>query len=122
MMPPFTSGVMRSHIRLVANPTMRTARRAASPARWAVLIFSLVALACRRPGDDGGTIRIGIAADLKRPNMQTVLRGVELAVDRLNAESDGRQFEIAKPPAQATGAVEIAAALRDDARVVAVVG
>jgi branched-chain amino acid transport system substrate-binding protein len=122
VMSPLTPGVMRSHIRSLAIPTMRTARRVASPARFAVLIASLVALACRQSGDNGGTIRIGIAADLKRPNMQTVLRGVELAIDRLNAESDGRQFEIAKPPAQATGAVEIAAALRDDPRVVAVVG
>ena len=54
--------------------------------------------------------------------MQTVLRGVELAIDQLNAEGNGRQFEIAKPPIPATSAVEIAAALRDDPRVVAVVG
>jgi branched-chain amino acid transport system substrate-binding protein len=72
--------------------------------------------------DDGGTIRIGIAADLKRPNMQTVLRGAELAIDQLNAEGSGRRFELVKPPPGATGAVEIAAALRDDARVVGVVG
>jgi branched-chain amino acid transport system substrate-binding protein len=75
-----------------------------------------------QPSDRGGTIRIGIAADLKRPNMQTVLRGVELAIDQLNAEGTGRTFELAKPPTPATGAVEIAAALRDDPRVVAVVG
>jgi branched-chain amino acid transport system substrate-binding protein len=122
MMSPLTPGVMRSHIPSLAIPSLRITRRAASCARFAVLIASLVALACRQSGDSGGTIRIGIAADLKRPNMQTVLRGVELAIDRLNAEGDGRQFEIAKPPAQATGAVEIAAALRDDPSVVAVVG
>lgn len=54
--------------------------------------------------------------------MQTILRGVELAIDQLNAEGNGRRFEIGKPPAQATSAVEIAASLRDDARVVGVVG
>jgi branched-chain amino acid transport system substrate-binding protein len=85
------------------------------------LLGVLAALGCQS-SDGGGTIRIGIAADLKRPNMQTVLRGVELAIDQLNAEGNGRKFEITKPPAPATGAVEIAAALRDDPRVVAVVG
>lgn len=54
--------------------------------------------------------------------MQSVFRGVELAVEQLNAEAAGRTFEIGKPPSEATGAVEIAAALRDDPRVVAVVG
>ena len=88
----------------------------------AFIPICLIVAACSRQGDDGGTIRIGIAADLKRPNMQTVLRGVELAIDRLNAEGNGRVFELAKPPSQATGAVEIAASLRDDPRVVAVVG
>lgn len=83
----------------------------------------LASLACTGAADDGGgTIRIGIAADLKRPNMQTVFRGVELAIEQLNAEGTGRRFEIGKPPANATGAVEIAAALRDDPSVVAVVG
>jgi branched-chain amino acid transport system substrate-binding protein len=100
----------------------RAGRRTTSYARRALVLPGLVVLACRASGDDGGTIRIGIAADLKRPNMQSVLRGVELAVERLNAEGNGRRFEIAKPPAAATGAVEIAAALRDDPRVVAVVG
>lgn len=87
-----------------------------------VLALTSAAVGCTSSGDDGGTIRIGIAADLKRANMQTVLRGVELAIDQLNAEGGGRRFEIAKPPVPATGAVEIAAALRDDPRVVAVVG
>jgi branched-chain amino acid transport system substrate-binding protein len=84
--------------------------------------FALAAACSRSASDGGGPIRIGIAADLKRPNMQTVFRGVELAIERLNAEGSGRQFEIAKPPVKATGAVEIATALRDDPSVVAVVG
>jgi branched-chain amino acid transport system substrate-binding protein len=110
---------MRSHTRslvfLHAHATRWTAR-------CALAFASLIAIACGHATDDGGTIRIGIAADLKRPNMQTVLRGVELAVDRLNAEGNGRQFEVAKPPLKVTSAVEIAASLRDDPRVVAVVG
>ena len=111
-------GVMRSRTRSLAIPTER------SP--WVRLctlgLLSLTVTACTPGGDGGGTIRIGIAADLKRPNMQTVLRGVELAIDQLNAEGSGRRFEIVKPPPPVTGAVEIAASLRDDPSVVAVVG
>ena len=110
---------MRPQIRSLAVPTVRTVRRAA---QYTLALSVLVALGCIGRGDDGGVVRIGIAADLKRPNMQTVLRGVELAIERLNAEGNGRRFEIAKAPTTATGAVEIAAALRDDPRVVAVVG
>jgi branched-chain amino acid transport system substrate-binding protein len=109
---------MRSHTRSLAIPTKRAAR----VGRSTLGFLGLAIAACNPPGDDGGTIRIGISADLKRPNMQTVLRGVELAIDQLNAEGNGRRFEIAKPPAPATGAVEIAASLRDDPTVVAVVG
>src|SRR5687768_881380 len=109
---------MRSHIRSLGIPTAHSAR-----VRLGVLVAScFVALSCNAPGDSGGAIRIGIAADLKRPNMQTVLRGVELAIDQLNAEGTGRRFELVKPPSSATGAVQIAAALRDDPGVVAVVG
>jgi branched-chain amino acid transport system substrate-binding protein len=110
---------MRSHIRSIAIPHAYTTRWIAL---CALAVASLLALACGGRADDGGTIRIGIAADLKRPNILTVFRGVELAVDRLNAEGNGRHFEIAKPPEKATGAVEIAVALRDDPSVVAVVG
>ena len=108
---------MRSHTRSFALPTER------SICRTLHLVFTVGTLAaCSRVTDDRSAIHIGIAADLKRPNMQTVFRGVELAIERLNAEGNGRRFEMAKPPAKATGAVEIAAALRDDPRVVAVVG
>ena len=110
---------MTSHIESLAGPTVSSVRLRG---RRLAAFVALVLLGCTSGGDDGGTVRIGIAADLKRPNMQTVLRGVELAIDQLNAEGSGRRFEIAKPPASATSAVEIAAALRDDPRVVAVVG
>jgi len=110
---------MRSNIGSLAIPIVRPVRLSA---RRLAASVGLALLGCASAGDDGGTVRIGIAADLKRPNMQTVLRGVELAIDQLNADGNGRRFEIAKPPAPATGAVEIAAALRDDPRVVAVVG
>ena len=109
---------MRSNTRSVVIPTKHSARLR----RAAVTLAILTSAGCGRSGDSGGTIRIGIAADLKRPNMQTVLRGVELAIDQLNAEGNGRQFELAKPSAASTSAVEIAASLRDDPTVVAVVG
>src|SRR5678816_2630689 len=105
---------MRPHTALLVIPSTRSARAA-------ILGLALVVSGCAPRGHDDRIIRIGIAADLKRPNMQTVLRGAELAIDQLNAEGGGR-FELAKPPAQATGAVEIAAAFRDDPSVVAVVG
>src|SRR4030095_10553465 len=118
-MPLPHSAVMRSHSRSIALPSTWSIRRAL---RFVIAVGSMTATACSRSSGDGGSIRIGIAADLKRPNMQTVLRGVELAIDRLNAEGNGRHFETAHTPAQATGAVEIAAALRDDPRVIAGVG
>lgn len=90
--------------------------------RSAVLLLSILVLACTGGSDSRDTIRIGIAADLKRPNMQTVLRGAELAIEQLNSEGSGHRFELVKPPAAATAAVEIAAALRDDPTVVGVVG
>jgi len=109
---------MRSHTRSLAIPSTRSIRAAIQ----AIGIGAVVLSGCNRGVGDGGTIRIGIAADLKRPNMQTVLRGAELAIDDLNAEGSGRRFELVKPPSNASGAVEIAAAFRDDPRVLAVVG
>ncbi|HET8784105.1 MAG TPA: ABC transporter substrate-binding protein, partial [Candidatus Limnocylindrales bacterium] len=110
---------MRPDTRSLAFPTARSAARTS---RRLAALASVLAAACTSSGDPGGPIRIGVAADLKRPNMQTVLRGVEMAVDQLNAENNGRQFEIVKPPSEATSAVEIAAALRDDPTVIGVVG
>ena len=106
---------MRPHTALLVIPSTRSARAS-------ILGLALVVSGCAPRGHDDRIIRIGIAADLKRPNMQTVLRGAELAIDQLNSEGAGGRFELAKPPAQATGAVEIAAAFRDDPTVVAVVG
>jgi branched-chain amino acid transport system substrate-binding protein len=108
---------MRSHTRSLALPSERSIRLAA----LAAATLAIAATACAS-SDDTGTIRIGIAADLKRPNMQTVFRGVELAIDQLNAQGNGRRFELAKPPVKATSAVEIATTLRDDPGVIAVVG
>jgi len=109
---------MRSSTRSIALPSKRSLRVIAAGLGLGALAVS----ACSRENGDGNTIRIGIAADLKRPNMQTVLRGAELAIEQLNADGSGRRFELVKPPSGATGAVEIAVALRDDPSVVGVVG
>jgi len=109
---------MRPHTAFLAIPSTRLVRTAILGLGFGTLVVS----GCAPRGHDGSTIRIGIAADLKRPNMQTVLRGAELAIDQLNAEGGAGRFELAKPPSRATGAVEIAAAFRDDPTVVAVVG
>src|SRR5215813_2007111 len=97
---------MRPHTALFAIPSTRSARAAILGLGLGTLVVS----GCAPRGHDDSIVRIGIAADLKRPNMQTVLRGAELAIDRLNSEGAGGHFELAKPPARATGAVEIAAA------------
>src|SRR5690242_14523826 len=109
---------MRPRTAFLAIPTTRSV----CAAMLRVGLATLAVSGCAPRGGDGSTIRIGIAADLKRPNMQTVLRGAELAIDQLNAEGGRGRFELARPPERATGAVEIAAAFRDDPSVVAVVG
>ena len=110
---------MRAHTRFIAVPTAAPRRRVS---RRVALLAAVLGSACSGASERGGTIHIGIAADLKRANMQTVFRGMELAIDQLNAEANGKRFEVIKPPAAATGAVEIAVSLRDDPRVVAAVG
>jgi branched-chain amino acid transport system substrate-binding protein len=56
--------------------------------------------------------------------MNTIYRGVELAVEQLNRERGGRgsRFTMRKTPDNISGAVEIATLLRDDQSVVGVVG
>jgi branched-chain amino acid transport system substrate-binding protein len=56
--------------------------------------------------------------------MHTIERGVELAIDDLNRESDrhGVRFVLRRAADSLTGAVQIATALRDDRAVVGVVG
>jgi branched-chain amino acid transport system substrate-binding protein len=102
-----------------------TVRSAGLPrAALAVAFASLACLAsaCTGRGTSGDVIGIGLAADIKRGTTATVERGVQVAVDQLNAEGHGVRFQLIPPPRAATAAVEIAVALRDDPRVVAVVG
>lgn len=99
--------------------------RLSLPARPALaMLVGILSIGCDTSGGiASGVVRIGLAADPSRPNMLTVMRGMELAIEALNAEGgDDLRFELAKPPQGVTGAVEIAVALRDDPLVVGVVG
>ena len=68
---------------------------------------------------------IGVALPTPNADLATMYRGVELAVERLNAEAgDGRavRFAVRKPSPGRTSAVEIAAEMRGDPAVIGVVG
>jgi branched-chain amino acid transport system substrate-binding protein len=96
---------------------------------WLVVPAVLILGGCRnQPGDvatsRGGEYAIGVALNPQRPGMHTIYRGVELAVDQLNRERGGKGARISmrRTPENLTGAVDIAAFLRDDPTVVGVVG
>ncbi len=96
-----------------------------STGRAAALLGIVLALGCSRGAEvKGGEIAIGVALNPQRPGMHTVYRGVEIAVAQLNAERAGKGSAIVmrKGPEKITGAVQIAALMRDDPSVVAVVG
>jgi branched-chain amino acid transport system substrate-binding protein len=64
---------------------------------------------------------IGVGAIPGSPGYNQVVRGVELAVERLN-RAGGVRFAVRAPDREATSAVRVAQQLRDDPRVIAVVG
>jgi ABC-type branched-subunit amino acid transport system substrate-binding protein len=69
-----------------------------------------------------GTIGIGVGATPGKPGFDGVTRGIQLAVERLNADAGGSvRFSVTLPTA-ATSAVQIAQQLRDDPGVIGVVG
>ncbi len=72
-------------------------------------------------GDSDGVFAIGVGAVPGRPGFDNVVRGVELAVERLN-ETGTTRFRVKKPDAGASSAVRVAKALRDDRGVIGVVG
>lgn len=77
----------------------------------------------RQPGAATDSVYIGVAA-AHVPTSEAYFRGVELAVARLNADRPrgARPFAVALPPDSQPTQVAVAAAFRDDPRVVAVVG
>ena len=71
-----------------------------------------------------GTVAIGVAATPGKPGYEGVTRGIQLAIDRLNAESAGKTTFAMRAPETAAGTsvVQIAQQLRDDPSVIGVVG
>ncbi len=87
--------------------------------RPAALLLALAA--CTNAPSFGDEVAIGVGALPGRPGYENVVRGVELAVARLNADP-GIRFRVALPADSASSAVAVAAAHRADRAVVAVVG
>ena len=106
-------------------PIRRASRFAIRPRALAAAVVGFpLAVACSRPpaaisGD--GTIAIGVGAVPGRPGYDNVVRGIELAVERLN-ETGKQRFRVRAPDKGASSAIRVAQQLRDDASVIGVVG
>ncbi len=72
-------------------------------------------------GPSETTVALGVGALPGRPGYESMLRGLELAVIRLN-EANGVRFRLRLPDSGSISAVGIAGQLRDDASVIGVVG
>jgi branched-chain amino acid transport system substrate-binding protein len=95
--------------------------------RMPAAALALVMLAgCRGGANGGGEIVIGLAVPLNRPGGIAVRRAAELAVQEINDAGgiDGRKLmlEIKDDGGNPEQAITVAQELRDDPRVVAVVG
>ena len=66
-------------------------------------------------------IAIGVGAIPGHPGYESMLRGIGMAVERLN-ESKGSRFRRRAPDSGSTSAVQVAQQLRDDPSVIGVVG
>ncbi len=125
-MKPFFAPTPRDPDDRVAptHPVRRGRRGEARPIRWLAGAVALAALGCR--GKTGGVIEgafaIGVGAIPGSPNYAQVVEGVELAVARLNEDAGGPRFRVQLPDASVGSAVRVAQLLRDDPRVIAVVG
>ncbi|BAH37545.1 putative branched-chain amino acid-binding protein [Gemmatimonas aurantiaca T-27] len=115
---------------------LRTPARAQpAPTRWpfrhrglarslpAMAIMGLAATgACQRQAaGDGAPHAIGVGAIPGTPGYENIVRGLELAVERLNAAGPTR-FAVRLPPAGVSSPVRLAEQLREDPTVIAVVG
>ena len=97
-----------------------------SPAALAIPLLLLALGACRSSDGataarDDGTFLIGVGAIPGSPGYDNVVRGVELAVERLNGASSLR-FRSRPPQRGSVGAVLIAQQLTADPQVIGVVG
>ena len=101
----------------------RPARMALSASAAAAIGASLIVSSCSRTSLAGGDdpVALGVGAVPGRPGYENVVRGVELAVERLN-EKGKVKFRVRLPDAGSTSAVRVAQGLRDDPAVIGVVG
>jgi len=99
-------------------------RRAHHAAICALVV--LVASGCAGRGSDGDEVGIAVALDPQRAGMKSIYDGVELAVEELNVQPRGqlghRRFVMVRGSAIVRDPVKIAAAFRENAQVVGVVG
>jgi branched-chain amino acid transport system substrate-binding protein len=86
------------------------------------LLLSLSACRGGETAADRAPLAIGVGAVPGTPNYDEVVRGVEMAVARLNEAAGGVRFRVRLPDTSATSAVRVAEQLRDDPSVIAVVG
>ncbi len=94
-----------------------------SPQRG-LLALLLLSLGCRRSEPEkpiSGAVSIGVGAIPGRPGYESMVRGLQMAVDRLNGAGKDR-FYLRLPDRASTSAVQVAQALRDDPSVIGVVG
>jgi branched-chain amino acid transport system substrate-binding protein len=87
------------------------------------VLFPLLAAGCSRAetASPTGAFVIGVGAVPGKPGYDNVVRGVELAVERLN-ETGQTRFRVRLPAPNASSAVNVAEALQRDAAVIGVVG
>lgn len=111
-------------LRALCPATARARTVAAPPARTILIALSglLLAAGCQnRSATAGSAHAIGVGAIPGTPGYENIVRGIELAVERLNAAGPAR-FEVRLPPAGVTSPVRLAEQLRQDPAVIAVVG
>ncbi len=91
---------------------------------WSLAALVILTAACSTGSSFSDEIAIGVGALPGRPGYENVVRGVQLAVAKLNESATGSQvrFRVALPNDSASSAVAVAAAHRADPTVVAVVG
>ena len=92
--------------------------------RSLALLLAATATACRsetRPKAAPERFAIGVGAIPGQPGYDAMVRGLELAVERLN-ESGPTRFRLRLPDRGSVSAVQIAQQLRDDSTVIGVVG
>jgi len=105
-------------------PRVPHVARASRPARARgrlVAVAGVALLACAPAPAPDGDVAIAVGALPGRPGYAQVVRGVTLAVDRLNADG-GARFRVARPADSAASVVAVAAAHRADPQVIGVVG